>query len=246
MYDDNGHGTHICGIIGGNGSLSKGLFQGMAPDARLVVGKVLDAKGQGATEYMLSGLDWILKNKDKLQIRILNISVGIGQLQDKRKEELLYQKIEQLCWEEIVVVCAAGNKGPAQNSISAISASPKVITVGCHDGSYCRNDPKRCETYSGRGKLYDTIRKPDIVAPGTNIRSCDANYEKGSPYTLKSGTSMATPIVTGAVALLLQKYPQISCEEVKRRLTYTASDLGLPWNQQGWGMLNVKKMLERY
>ena len=231
MYDDNGHGTHICGIICGSGEMSCGKMRGIAPLSRLVVGKILDKKGDGQAQHMMDGL---------------NISVGIGAMNDKWKEKVLQEKVEEVWDTGIVVICAAGNKGPGDGSISSICASEKVITVGCHDGSFCKDNPKRCETYSGRGKLLDRIRKPDIVAPGTDIMSCSVEYYRKSAYTTKSGTSMATPVVTGAVALLLQQFPQMSNEEVKRKLTYTADDLGLPWNQQGWGMVNVKKLLEKY
>ena len=261
MYDDNGHGTHICGIIAGSGGESGGRMRGMAPGSHLAVGKVLDHNGDGMTKHMLEALDWILEVKKKYQIRVLNISVGIGEMSDKKKQEALQSKIEEVWSEGIVVVCAAGNKGPMDGSISAVSGSERVITVGCHDGSYGKDNPKRCSTYSGRGKFADRIRKPDVVAPGTDIRSCNVNYRGtnhayGIPqpgkamakdaYVAKSGTSMATPIVTGAIALLLQKFPDMSNEDVKRKLTYTATDLGEPWNLQGWGMINVKKMLEKY
>lgn len=256
MYDDNGHGTHISGIICGSGCLSGGKMRGIAPGSNLVVGKVLDHKGEGMTRHMLDALDWILKIKNKYEIRVLNISVGIGEMKDKRKEELLCRKIEEIWEEGIIVVCAAGNKGPQDGSISAVCRSEKVITVGCHDGNYLAGNPKRCAVYSGRGQGNSVIRKPDVVAPGTEIRSCNVHYKKvygqfsekeiQNAYITKSGTSMATPIVSGAIVLLLQKYPNMSNEDVKRKVTYTATDLGEPWNMQGWGMINVKKMLERY
>ncbi len=249
LYDDNGHGTHVCGIIGGSGKMSGGQMRGMAPGCRFVVGKVLDRRGDGMSRHMLQALDWILEMRKELQIRVLNISVGIGEIKDKKKEEALRDKIEELWSEGITVVCAAGNKGPEEGSISAICGSAKVITVGCHDGCFNKDNPKRCATYSGRGRLSDNVRKPDLVAPGTQVHSCNAFYRDArnyQPYVGKSGTSMATPIVTGAVALLLQKYPDMSNEDVRRKLTYTATDLGEPWNLQGWGMINVKKMLEKY
>ncbi|MBE5883151.1 MAG: hypothetical protein E7291_01825 [Lachnospiraceae bacterium] len=249
MYDDNGHGTHVCGIICANGSLSAGEYQGIAPRTMLVVGKVLDAKGDGTTEAMLEGLRWVLSIREKYRIRILNISVGIGNLNDSKKEKALRRQIDELWDSGIVVICAAGNKGPQNGSVSSVGRSQKVITVGCHDGVYCRNNPKRCETYSGRGNALDSMRKPDIVAPGTDIISCDgdcykANGEYQNTYIAKSGTSMATPIVTGAIARLLEKFPQMTNEEVKQKLTYTATDLGEPWNKQGWGMINAHRLLE--
>lgn len=249
QYDDNGHGTHVCGIICGNGRASGGDFQGMAPQSMLVVGKVLDIKGDGTTEHMLEGMKWVLSIRDKYKVRILNISVGIGNLDDREKERALQQQIEELWDNGIVVVCAAGNKGPRNGSISAVGASRKMITVGCHDGQYCRGNPKRCEMYSGRGRLLDNLRKPDLVAPGTDIMSCNRECRliKGvyqNAYTAKSGTSMATPIVSGAVARLLEKYPAMCNEEIKQKLTYTATDLGEAWNKQGWGMVNVRRLLE--
>lgn len=90
-------------------------------------------------------------------------------------------------------------------------------------------------------------RKPDVVAPGTDIISCSGRFTRTpsgyrSAYTRKSGTSMATPIVSGAAALFLQKFPYMSNEQVKRQMIYSARDMGDDWNKQGWGMLNVEEM----
>ena len=220
----------------------------MAPGAKLVVGKVLDERGDGCTEAMLEGLDWILQVRERYRIRILNISVGIGALDEWEKERALRDKIEEL-WEiGILVVCAAGNKGPGDSTISSVGGSSRVVTVGCHDGSYARENPARCETYSGRGMPGSFIRKPDLVAPGTDIVSCNAYYrsltgKNRRAYTTKSGTSMATPVVSGAAALLFQKHPDSTNEQCKQKLQFSATDLGLPWNQQGWGMLHVERLL---
>lgn len=242
-YDNNGHGTHVCGILCGSGGLSGGRYRGMAPGARLVVGKVLDRNGDGSTEAMLSGLDWVLEELRRYRIRILNISVGIGNLEEEEKERALRKKIEQVWNSGILVVCAAGNKGPGDGTISAVSGSGNVITVGCHDGAYRRGDSGLCAAYSGRGDRNGSPRKPDIVAPGTDIMSCSVNYDKRSAYIAKSGTSMATPIVSGAAALAFQRYPRMSNEECRQKLLFTATDLRLPWNQQGWGMVNVRRLL---
>ena len=248
-YDDNGHGTHVCGILCGSGELSGGRLCGMAPGARLVVGKVLDGKGEGSCDAMQEALQWILQVKNRYRIRILNISVGIGDLRERYKEQRLRETLERLWDHNILVVCAAGNSGPEDGSISEMASSRKVLTVGCHDGRYCRNDPSRCETYSARGRKYDVIRKPDIVAPGTRILSCNAYWQNKNgrilrPYIAKSGTSMAAPVVSGAAALAMEKYPWISNEEFVRLLSLTATDLGEPWNKQGFGMLNVRRLLE--
>ena len=213
-YDDNGHGTHVCGIVCGSGELSGGRFRGMAPEAKLVVGKVLDRQGEGSCDSMQEALEWVLRVKNRYGIRVLNISVGIGDLKERYKEQMLRKSLEFLWDHNILVVCAAGNTGPEDGSISEMASSRKVLTVGCHDGRYCKNDPGRCETYSGRGRRYDVTRKPDIVAPGTRILSCNAFWQNQNgriyrPYVAKSGTSMATPIVSGAAALAMEKYPGI-------------------------------------
>lgn len=249
MYDDNGHGTHVCGILCGSGRLSHGSYRGLAPGARLVVGKVLDERGDGLTEHMLNGLDWVLSVKDRYAIRILNISVGIGSLEEKGKELALQEKIDMVWESGILVVCAAGNKGPADGSISSVGGSARVVTVGCHDGSFRKDNPGRCELYSGRGEAGAAVRKPDVVAPGTDIVSCNANCfglhgHMRNVYVAKSGTSMATPIVSAAAALALQKYPSMTNAECRQKLQYTATDLGIPWNRQGWGMVNVRRLLE--
>ena len=124
MYDDNGHGTHVCGIICGNGAMAEGRFRGMAPEADLIVCKVLDKKGDGTTEHMIEALKWVLENRIPYRIRVLNISVGIGELKERSKEEALRKQIEKLWDSGITVVCAAGNKGPADGSIASIGGVP--------------------------------------------------------------------------------------------------------------------------
>lgn len=245
-YDDNGHGTHVCGILCGNGRMSDGRYRGIAPDSRLVVCKVLDHQGDGCMEQMLQGLLFVEKVYKEYDIRAVNISVGIGQLKDQQKVSALAEAVHRLWKLGMVVVCAAGNKGPGDNTISAIGLSEKIIMVGCHDGSYRRGDSGSCSLYSGRGPRGSSIRKPDLVAPGTDIMSCNAFYQRGKRqeyYTAKSGTSMATPIVTGCASLLLQKEPYLTNSQVRDRLIYSARDMGAPWNQQGWGMVNLEGLL---
>ena len=220
----------------------------MAPGAKLVVGKVLDDNGEGSCDAMRNALQWVLRLKNRYKIRILNISVGIGDLKERYKEQVLREELEKLWDHNILVVCAAGNNGPVDGSISEMASSRKVLTVGCHDGRYCKNDPGRCETYSGRGRRYDVLRKPDIVAPGTRILSCNASWRKQNgrilmPYVAKSGTSMAAPVVSGAIALLLEKEPHLTDVEVKMRLKNCARNLNLPKYQQGWGMIDVNLLL---
>lgn len=247
-YDDSGHGTHVAGCMCGSGKLSEGKYKGIAPESRLVVGKVLDYKGDGIIENMAVGIEWVLKNRKKYDIRILNISIGMGESADKDRMNALLELVDEAWRCGLVVVCAAGNSGPKPMTISPIGARKRVITVGCHEGGYFGNREHLCESYSGRGPSPYEMKKPDIVAPGTDIISCNAFFERRgwhyrNAYVAKSGTSMATPIVSGAIALLLQKYPFYSNEQVKRKLQNTARDLKEPWNKQGFGMLQINYLL---
>ena len=249
FYDDSGHGTHVCGILAGDGQLSNGKFQGISPNARLVVGKILNKNGEGTVENMLEGIEWILSKQAYYHIRILNISIGIGQLKEADDKSRLVAAVEKAWDKGLVVVAAAGNSGPKPMSISPLGISKKVITVGCHEGGYFGTRDSLCENYSGRGPSEYTMKKPDIVAPGTDITSCCHKcrkyyYAYREAYVKKSGTSMATPIVSGAAALLLEKQPTLTNEAVKNKLIYTATDLNEPWSKQGWGMVNINKLLE--
>ncbi|RKI79640.1 hypothetical protein D7V83_15385 [bacterium 0.1xD8-71] len=247
-YDDSGHGTHVAGCVGGSGYASRGRFRGIAPACRLCIGKVLDLNGEGSIESMYKGLLWVLHNRIRYQIRVLNISVGIGTSSDKdRMVELL--GLLDAVWEQgIVVVCAAGNNGPKENTISPLGSSRKVITVGCHEGGFFGTRQDLCENYSGRGSADMLYRKPDLVAPGTDVISCNVQWQSSfrggfrNAYLKKSGTSMATPIVSGAAALFLQKYPYSNNEQVKRKMIYSATDMGDSWSKQGWGMLNIGRL----
>lgn len=249
LYDDDSHGTHVSGILAGNGRLSDGKFRGIAPGCRLVVGKVLNSNGDGSIDHMLRGIEWVLKNKKVWNIRILNISIGLGLYLNGSQKERLLASVEEVWGQGIVVVVAAGNEGPKPGTLSPIGSIGKVITVGCHEGGYFGEKSSLCENHSGRGPEDTQLRKPDVVAPGTDIVSCNSlvrytvrGYCHG--YVMKSGTSMSTPIVAGAAALCLQKCPEAGNEEVKRRILYSATNLREPWYKQGWGMLNIKRMLD--
>ena len=245
-YDDYGHGTHVCGILCGSGALQHGKYQGICPGAGLVVGKVLDRRGDGSVEEMLAGMEWILRLRKQYDLKLLNVSVGISKLLQSWKETRLRKALERLSDSGILVICAAGNKGPMPGTLSMLGESREVISVGCHDGAYFAWDPDRCENCSGRGNQSRFPRKPDVVAPGTRIHSCSSTYRAGMPleygYESRSGTSMATPIVTGCLARLLRIRPELSAGELRRILTASAKDLGEPWNKQGWGMVSPADM----
>lgn len=245
-YDDSGHGTHVAGCLAGSGLVSNGKYAGVAPGCSLIIGKVLNEDGDGSVKSMVDGIDWIIAQKNYYRIRALNISVGVAKIEDEVYREQLLSALKRAWDSGLVVVVAAGNNGPAPMSISPMAVSDFVITVGCHDGDY--KSDHLCEAYSGRGPSVTHVKKPDIVAPGTDIISCCARVRRNnkgiiSAYNKKSGTSMATPLVTGAAALLLQKEPGLSNIQVRRRIHYCASDVGESWTKQGWGMLNVERLL---
>lgn len=232
-YDDNGHGTHVAGILCGDGSVSGGKYKGVAPDCRIIAVKVLDRFGNGNKEDVLRAFQWILQNYRKFRIRIVNISVGTV-YKTRYDHHILIQGVEELWDQGLVVVAAAGNQGPKPRSITAPGSSRKVITVGSSDMLVGNT------AVSGRGPTFECVCKPDLVAPGNHITSC----MPGGGYGIKSGTSMSTPLVSGAIARMLEKDPLLTNVEIKMMLRDSADDMGLPGNQQGWGKFNFKRFME--
>lgn len=240
-YDDNGHGTHVCGIIGGSGLDCDGIYRGIAPGCHLVPVKVLDRRGNGYASDVLAGLRFIREKRSLWNIRIVNISVGSFSRRNMGENSALVRGVNEAWDDGLVVVVAAGNMGPKSGTITTPGISRKVITVGCSDDHQEVNVMgSKMIDYSGRGPTGACICKPDIVAPGAAITSCS---NQAGRYTVKSGTSMSTPLVTGAIALLLEKYPEMNNRDVKLLLRERSVDLGLPHNQQGWGMLDIERLL---
>lgn len=254
-YDDNGHGTHVAGIACGNGTNSNGLYCGIAYESNLIGVKILDKEGKGNTSKVLAGIQWIVDNKDKYNIRIANLSIGSPG--SNSLDPLV--KAVNAAWDcGIIMTIAAGNNGPKNSSITSPGISKKAITVGSSDDSESVTIwGSSQKNFSGRGPTLECVIKPDIVAPGANIVSClsptayiDSSNTEGvkivdKNYLQLSGTSMSTPIVTGAIALLLQKYPSLTPNDVKYMLKYSTTDLGYPKNQQGWGLIDIEKLISR-
>ncbi len=238
-YDDNGHGTHVAGIIAGNGSSSFGKYKGIAPEANLAVVKVLDKHGNGSLSAIIEGIDWCIKNKSKYNIRVINLSFG-AVVQDSYRTDLLC-RATSVAWEEGILVCtAAGNDGPEDKTINTPGINPKVITVGNLDHRRTiTDDDDSIHPTSSRGPTRDRIKKPDLLAPGTNIIS----IKLGGRYRSLTGTSMAASLVSGAVALVLEKDPKLKPDQVKKMLLNNARKIGLNWNQQGAGVINLQKLL---
>lgn len=239
-HDTSGHGTHIAGIIGAAG-IYNGHYIGIAPACRLISIRILDGRGEGKASNMLLGINWILEHQKQYKIRIVNISIGAIENISSEKDNLLLNAVEELWNAGIIVVAAAGNCGPKKGSVTIPGTCPKIITVGASDdyksipmhGTMIRD-------YSGRGPTPACIVKPEVIAPGSHIVSCK-NAKRG--YTIRSGTSMATPFVTGAIALLLECYPDITGKDVKLALYQSCKNLNLPKEQQGWGLLNIPALL---
>ncbi|MGE5813785.1 MAG: S8 family peptidase [Acidobacteriota bacterium] len=264
-YDDYGHGTHVAGIIAGNGRQSGGARSGIAPGAHLVVLKALDDGGGGYTSNVIAALDYAAENKDALNIRVVNLSLATG-VHESYTTDPLGQATRRAVEAGLVVVASAGNVGrdpltggSAYAGITAPGNAPWVLTVGAsnHMGTNDRSDDT-IAAFSSRGPTaVDNLAKPDIVAPGVGIESLSAPgsalYARLSPYLLHgtdesetpylslTGTSMSAPVVSGAVALMLQANPSLTPNQVKAILQYTARRYsGLDVLTQGGGFLNVK------
>lgn len=233
-YDDNGHGTHVSGILGGSGKASMGKYKGAAPECSLISLKVLDQNGNGSKEDVLKAFRWILDHGKEYGIRVVNVSVGASYGAGPNQSALI-AGAEQLWDQGFVVVAAAGNQGPRSGSVTAPGSSKKVITVGASDLLEGR------EGISGRGPTWECICKPDIVAPGSRIFSCMSGSEYG--YCAKSGTSMSTPVISGAIACALEKNRALTNNQIKLMLRDSSRDLGLPRNLQGWGCFDRKRFL---
>ena len=239
-YDDNSHGTHICGIIGGSGRMSNGLYKGMAPKCMLIPIKVLNSKGIGDSQIIISGIKWIEENHSKYNIRIVNISIGTEAFSCEDEQSDLVKAVDSLWDIGITVIASAGNNGPEYHTITTPGISRKIITVGA--SSAMRNvdsNGKKTTTYSGKGPTFCDVPKPDITAPGSHIISC---YSYFNGYTKKSGTSMSTPIVSGAAALVFSYNPGITNEQFKDLLCRSARDIGLDRYTQGCGELDLYKL----
>jgi serine protease AprX len=245
-YDDYGHGTHVAGIVAGNGFDSNGARTGIAPGSRLVVLKVLDAEGRGYVSDVIAALDYVVAHKDVFNIRVANLSIATPVYESYLTDPLTLAA-KRAVDAGIVVVAAAGNRGrtpegqDAYGGITAPGNAPWVLTVGAssHMGTIVRDDDSMA-VFSSRGPTpVDNAAKPDLVAPGVGIESlsdaASAIYQSHTPYLLAgavptgylpylslTGTSMAAPVVTGTIALMLQANPTLTPNAVKAILQFTS------------------------
>jgi len=230
--DSYGHGTFIAGLIAGNGAASGGQYKGVAPGANLVSIKVAGRDGSSDVSTVIAGIQWAVSFKDRYGIKVLNLSLGTDGTQTYRTDPLNYA-VEKAWASGIAVVVAASNRGPAAGTISKPGDDPWVITVGAVDdrGTAGLGDDT-VPNFSSRGPTAaDGLAKPDVVAPGAHVVSLRApgsaidtqfpTYIDGA-YRKGSGTSMATGVVSGTVALMLQANPGMGPDQVKYALTATA------------------------
>lgn len=249
IHDDSGHGTHVCGILAGSGRASQGLYKGIAPQANLVVLKILDKKGNGYIDTLIEALQWLTVHAIKYGICVVNISISISPVSslstDEEKKHRLKNVLKKLHDQNVLIVTAAGNEGPDNDSLSVLGEQPYTLCVGCHDGNYKSHKGELCEYYSGRGTYNGKIIKPDMVAPGTEIISCQGKSRYG--YTKKSGTSMSCPIISGiAVNLFELMDKKAGVDEISDIMRHGTIYVHAPRNQQGFGMVDCKKIFEPF
>jgi len=243
VSDAFGHGTHVAGIIAGNATAAQSvtpLFNGgVAPGVQLVNVRVLGPEGVGRTSDVIAGIQWAIANRARYNIRVINLSLGHPVMEPAATDPLC-EVVQDAVEAGIVVVAAAGNDGVTENGtmilggINSPGNSPWAITVGSLNtwGTVKRSDDT-LTTYSSRGPArFDGTVKPDVAAPGNKIVSLEASgayipstysslHRAGNgtnSYMQLSGTSMAAPMVSGGVALLLQGTPSMSPAQMKMAL----------------------------
>jgi serine protease AprX len=230
-YDDNGHGTHVAGDAASNGYTSSGLYSGPATEANLVGVKVLNAEGSGTLSNVLAGIDWTIQNKSTFSIAIMNLSLG-AQPTTNYKNDPLAQASEDAWLAGIFVTAAAGNTGP-NGTIQTPGYDPLIMTVGAINdrNTVDRSDDTRA-SYTSRKPTVNGLIKPDVLVPGTRLTSLISpnstlakrypGNKVGNQYFILTGTSMATGLLSGMAAQVLQAYPTLTPDVLKVRLIETS------------------------
>ncbi|MGW2157738.1 S8 family serine peptidase [Nonomuraea sp. NPDC001699] len=233
VKDGHGHGTHVASTIAGTGAASGGKYKGVAPGAQLVVGKVLDNTGSGQESWIIEGMEWAARSGAKA------VSMSLGGPPSDGTDPLS-QAVNDLTAETgTLFVVAAGNLYEAE-TISMPGAADAALTVAAVD----KKD--QLAAFSSRGPRPGGGLKPDIAAPGVDIVAARAaGTAMGSPvdasYTGASGTSMATPHVAGAVAILAQQHPDWTGQQLKTALMSTSKDDGFTVYEQGAGRVDLDR-----
>jgi len=234
--DSNGHGSHIAGIAAGSGAYSDDKYKGMAPNALILAGKVLQADGSGRASDVMAAIEWAVD----LGADIINLSLGSSGSSDGA--DMLCEACDMAVAAGVVVCVAAGNDGPARRTIGSPAAARMAITVGATTANGLVAE------FSSRGPTADDRLKPEVVAPGVDIVSVRATGTRAGKqvnahYTSATGTSMAAPHVSGIIALLLEANKSASPQLIREALLHTASDLELDDYAQGAGMVVAEEAL---
>jgi serine protease AprX len=250
--DPGGHGTHVAGIVAGNGTDSAQSRQGVAPGAKVVNVRVIGAEGVASLSSVIRGIEWVINNRKTYNIRVMNLSLGATATTGYRDDPLA--AAVEMAWNSgIVVVAAAGNAGPLPASIVTPGTDPFVITAGAlDDATTLSTADDTVAFFSSLGPTFsDGLNKPDLVAPRRKVvalRAMGSYLDNLLPerrtdtyYFRLSGTSMSAPVVAGSVALMLQKNPSLKPTQVEYILTHTTQPVVLSpgANVTGAGLLNA-------
>ncbi|MFI9773406.1 S8 family peptidase [Streptomyces sp. NPDC051956] len=234
--DHQGHGTHTTSTVGGSGAASDGKKRGVAPGTSLLNGKVLNDSGSGATSWIIAGMQWAVDQGADV------VSMSLGNPAQTDCTDPMATATEELAQssKNTLFVIAAGNTGPGNNTVSSPGCAPSVLTVGAVD----RDDSTA--SFSSRGPAYGShTLKPEITAPGVGISAAAAGGRGVYAYQSMSGTSMATPHVAGAAAIVKQRHPDWNAQQIKAALVSSA-DAAIPGDvrETGGGRLDVKAAID--
>lgn len=233
--DRQGHGTHTISTVGGSGAASDGKKKGVAPGADLLAGKVLNDSGSGAESWIIAGMQWAVDQKADV------VSMSLGSPTPTDCTDPMSVAAEELARsKDTLFVIAAGNSGPTLNTVSSPGCAPSVLTVGAVD----RDDSTA--QFSSRGPVIGShTLKPEISAPGVDISAAAAGGRGVYAYRTMSGTSMATPHVAGAAAIVKQRHPDWTAQQIKAALVSSAkSDIPGDVRETGGGRLDVKAAID--
>ncbi|WP_162801954.1 S8 family serine peptidase [Ornithinimicrobium murale] len=233
VTDVHGHGTHVASTVAGSGAASDGTQVGVAPGADLVIGKVLADDGFGQESWIIDAMEWAAEEAD-----VVNMSLGTTEASDGT--DPMAQALQTISEEtDTLFVVAAGNTGTV-SGIGSPGAAEVALTVGAVDGA----DARTWFTSMGP-RLGDGLVKPDLSAPGADVLAARSQASAGEGwYTPMDGTSMASPHIAGAAALLLQDNPDLSREELKNRLMSSSAPLSEGPFRLGAGRLDVPAALD--
>ncbi len=234
--DRQGHGTHTLSTVGGSGAASDGTKKGVAPGAGLLNGKVLNDYGSGAASWIIAGMEWAVAQGADV------VSMSLGSPVPTDCTDPMSVAAEELAQNEgTLFVIAAGNSGPTLNTVSSPGCAPSVLTVGATD----RDDSTAW--FSSRGPtIVNHTLKPEIAAPGVGISAAAAGGRGVYAYQSMSGTSMATPHVAGAAAIVKQRHPDWTAQQIKAALVGSAeSSVPGDVREVGGGRLDVKAAVDQ-